>query len=65
MRNHNLFIYHVRVVEGAYATLQHGNVTLFYLEILKQLFILVLGGEAGVCEVAIYVAPFLEAAIIE
>ena len=25
MRNHNLFIYHVRVVEGAYATLQHGN----------------------------------------
>ena len=27
MQNHNLFIYHVRVVEGAYATLQHGNVT--------------------------------------
>ena len=81
MRNHNLFIYHVRVVEGAYATLQHGNiatrqhgntatrqhgkVTLFYLEILKQLFILVLSGEDGVCEVAIYVAPFLKAAIIE
>lgn len=65
MRNHNLFIYYVRVVEGAYATLQHGNVTQFYLEILKQLFILVLGCEAGVCEVTIYVTPFLEAAIIE
>ena len=47
------------------ATRQHGNVTLFYLEILKQLFILVLGCEAGVCEVAVDVAPFLEAAIIE
>ena len=47
------------------ATRQHGNVTLFYLEILKQRFILVLGCEAGVCEVAVDVAPFLEAAIIE
>ena len=41
------------------------NLKIFYLEILKQLFILVLGCEAGICEVAIYVAPFLEAAIIE
>ena len=34
-------------------------------EIVQEGFVLILGGEAGVCEVTIDVAPFTEAAIVE
>ena len=37
----------------------------FKFEVSEEVFILVLGGEAGICEVAINVAPFFETSIIE
>lgn len=39
--------------------------SIFDLEIIQQFLVIILRGEAGICEIAVHMAPFFEAPVIE